>query len=602
MTNPYYAQTGVPVAQSRGVSVSVKSEFGLIQAGFEGVNTQFGGKGNIAGQAWTGTHDYTGATLTMATPAPGDNSTKGATTAFVAATVSAYAPLNSPALTGSPTAPTAAFGTNSSQIATMATLLPYAPLNSPALTGIPTAPTATVGTNSTQIATMAAITNQVLTATLPGQAGKAGSSLITDGSTAFWGAIVIPRNVQNSTYQIMAADGGKHLVLTGGSSVAWTAPNPASISSGWYCIIKNEATTASAVAITLTRFGSETIDGLASIVEYSGGALMLTFDGVNFIATRLSGGVARFTASGTFTMPTRVNGWRTRVTGGGGGGGGGNQDTTNMGAAGGGGGACQQKILTPIATGTTLTITVAAGGTGGAGTNNASTGTGSPGVAGGTSSIAAGGVTYNIAYGGGGGMQSKLSNASYGGGGGGGAGSGTAGLGSGSTPTGGAPAAQVGGAPSFLGTPALPDNVGLGGGGGAGTAGRAEWGGAGGGGVGSAGAGALYGGGGGGGASSATSSDGQAGGACGVYAIGGGGTAGIRGVSPTSGGNGTSRDYACGDGGGGGGCANSGTNNGGNGGNGGSPGGGGGGAGCSTGGTGGNGGTGGRGEVLVDYW
>jgi hypothetical protein len=99
-----------------------------------------------------------------------------------------YAPLASPALTGTPTAPTAAVNTNSTQIATTAyvvgqagtstpnmdgsaatgTSLLYArqdhvhptdttraPLASPALTGTPTAPTAANGTNSTQLATTA---------------------------------------------------------------------------------------------------------------------------------------------------------------------------------------------------------------------------------------------------------------------------------------------------------------------------------------------------------------------------------------------------------------------------------------------------------------
>jgi len=67
------------------------------------------------------------------------------------------APLASPALTGTPTAPTASAGTNTSQIATTnfvtTAISSKAPLVSPALTGTPTAPTATAGTNTTQIAT-----------------------------------------------------------------------------------------------------------------------------------------------------------------------------------------------------------------------------------------------------------------------------------------------------------------------------------------------------------------------------------------------------------------------------------------------------------------
>ncbi|EFA7630845.1 phage tail protein [Escherichia coli] len=168
-------------------------------------------------------------TPTAPTAAQGTNSTQIANTAFVKAAITALingapgtldtlkeiaaainndpnfsttinnalalkAPLASPALTGIPTAPTAAQGTNNTQIANTAfvkaaitalingapgtldtlkeiaaainndpnfsttvnnALALKAPLASPALTGIPTAPTAAQGTNNTQIATTA---------------------------------------------------------------------------------------------------------------------------------------------------------------------------------------------------------------------------------------------------------------------------------------------------------------------------------------------------------------------------------------------------------------------------------------------------------------
>lgn len=94
----------------------------------------------------------------------------------------AYAPLASPALTGVPTAPTAAVDTNTTQVATTAYVIgqdylksttaastyltsasassTYAPLASPALTGTPTAPTAAAGTNTTQLATTAYVVGQ----------------------------------------------------------------------------------------------------------------------------------------------------------------------------------------------------------------------------------------------------------------------------------------------------------------------------------------------------------------------------------------------------------------------------------------------------------
>lgn len=58
-----------------------------------------------------------------------------------------------------------------------------APLASPALTGTPTAPTAAVGTNTTQIATMAALQAQALAATVPGEsAGTNLKPLVSNGA------------------------------------------------------------------------------------------------------------------------------------------------------------------------------------------------------------------------------------------------------------------------------------------------------------------------------------------------------------------------------------------------------------------------------------
>lgn len=70
--------------------------------------------------------------------------------------LSVFAQLNSPAFSGTPTAPTAAPGTNSQQLATTGFVnASFAPLNSPDLIGSPTAPTPAVGDNSQTIATTA---------------------------------------------------------------------------------------------------------------------------------------------------------------------------------------------------------------------------------------------------------------------------------------------------------------------------------------------------------------------------------------------------------------------------------------------------------------
>ena len=85
------------------------------------------------------------------------------------ADITSKANLASPTFTGTPAAPTAAQGTNTTQIATTAFVnaeiaadtANLAPLASPALTGTPTAPTAAQGTNTTQVATTAFVNSEI---------------------------------------------------------------------------------------------------------------------------------------------------------------------------------------------------------------------------------------------------------------------------------------------------------------------------------------------------------------------------------------------------------------------------------------------------------
>ena len=58
---------------------------------------------------------------------------------------------------------------------------------SPALTGIPTAPTAAPGTSTTQLATTEFVAAIAMSTALPGQTGNAGLQISTDGTTASWG-------------------------------------------------------------------------------------------------------------------------------------------------------------------------------------------------------------------------------------------------------------------------------------------------------------------------------------------------------------------------------------------------------------------------------
>jgi hypothetical protein len=77
-----------------------------------------------------------------------------------ATALNGYAPINSPSFTGTPSGPTPAPASNSTQLATTAFVATgYAPINSPSFTGVPVAVTAMAGTNSTQLATTAFVAN-----------------------------------------------------------------------------------------------------------------------------------------------------------------------------------------------------------------------------------------------------------------------------------------------------------------------------------------------------------------------------------------------------------------------------------------------------------
>lgn len=99
---------------------------------------------------------------TAPTAAVGTNTHQIATTEFVQTAVKNT---DSPAFTGTPTAPTPAEGDNSTNIATteyvQVELDKYAPINSPAFTGTPTASTPVEGTNTNQIATTAFVQTAV---------------------------------------------------------------------------------------------------------------------------------------------------------------------------------------------------------------------------------------------------------------------------------------------------------------------------------------------------------------------------------------------------------------------------------------------------------
>lgn len=202
---------------------------------------------------------FTG-TPTAPTAAPGTNSTQLATTAFVeaarvilAAADALKAPLASPALTGVPTAPTAAPGTNTTQLASTAFvaagLALKADLASPALTGNPTAPTPVAGDNDTSLATTAFVQ----------YATKSISS--------------IALNATGDTAVTVAQAGAGILNFTGALTGNVTVTLPAGVTGRW--LVFNATTGAFTVTVRNPTGGSVVLTQSRTAELYSNGSLVM---------------------------------------------------------------------------------------------------------------------------------------------------------------------------------------------------------------------------------------------------------------------------------------------------------------------------------------
>jgi hypothetical protein len=211
------------------------------------------------------------------------------------------------------------------------------------------------------------------------------------------------------------------------ASRAWTLPAASSLNPGQTLAIAdifggiNGANT-----IAVTRAGSDTISGANTATmatQYQ--VLVLVSDGVSKWSFVTTGGgaipidVQVFTTTGanTWTRPAGVTLVRVIICAAGGGGGGGGRAaaaTSTTGGGGGGGGHCHDVVYKAADAGASQTVTIATGGTNGAGaTVNGNAGTN--GSAGGNSTFG----SLLTAYGGGGGQGGPGASGQAGGGGGG---------------------------------------------------------------------------------------------------------------------------------------------------------------------------------------
>lgn len=129
---------------------------------------------------------------------------------------------------------------------------------SPAFTGTPTAPTAAAGTNTTQVATTAFVAGTAFSSALPAQTGNSGKSITTDGATASWGVSgVTGGGTGQSSYtigDILYASGATTLskLAAGTAGYALTSGGPGVAPSWAAAGIGAVTTTSGSANITLT--------------------------------------------------------------------------------------------------------------------------------------------------------------------------------------------------------------------------------------------------------------------------------------------------------------------------------------------------------------
>jgi hypothetical protein len=152
----------------------------------------------------------------------------------LASALAALAPLNSPALTGTPTAPTQLLSDSSNALATNSFVKGqgYAPLASPAFTGLPTAPTVLLSDSSSSLATTAWVQGQGYS-TGSGNVSGPGTSVV--GTAALWNS-TNGRVLQGSSISFPLSPANIGTLVAGSNGLANSATtdatNAANITSG----------------------------------------------------------------------------------------------------------------------------------------------------------------------------------------------------------------------------------------------------------------------------------------------------------------------------------------------------------------------------------
>ncbi len=251
-----------------------------------------------------------------------------------AAALALKADLASPTFTGVPLAPTAAAGTNTTQIATTAHVFAGLALKAnaanAALTGVPTAPTAAVGVNTVQIATTAFVQaavdlartgltfkNAVRVATTANLAALSGL-LTVDGVTLVAGDRILVKN------QTAGAANGIYDVASG----AWTRSSDfdtaAEIQAGAFMFVE-EGTTQADTAWVLSTDGTIVVGTtVLAFAQFSSAGDIVAGNGltrtgntltVGGTANRITVGATTVDIASTYVGQTSITTLGTVVTG-----------------------------------------------------------------------------------------------------------------------------------------------------------------------------------------------------------------------------------------------------------------------------------------------
>jgi len=154
-----------------------------------------------ANQTFTGVNTFTGATKVPTIAGTTDSSTSAASTAFVQAIAALKAPLASPVLTGTPTVPTAAIGTNTTQAASTA----YVQSNTMSLNG-----SIVAGTNLDAVTTSGVYIQSI----------NANATLALNYPVAYAGELEVYTN-GSFTFQRYSTYGPQNKVYTRGYYTTW---------------------------------------------------------------------------------------------------------------------------------------------------------------------------------------------------------------------------------------------------------------------------------------------------------------------------------------------------------------------------------------------